>query len=244
MGEQVAGAVAAKSLGIYLGQLYGWVKAGKVKNYKPDGKYVVDGGKGLIVDIDEAREAWMTSKKKSPRTPGEPRAKRTRRTKGEGGEVVAERAVRRLPAGTMVSYETGKYARSTKAGPPKYTIAQVLASTGKLTYLDSGDHHRSYTGMQIDNVVFGTDRLSTMLAKGVVRVEHPTQVLGMLLLAFVMEDKVDLAESLEKWMIKNNIEVIVPELMDLEEEEDEPIVRGKPVMLAEQEDEEDDDDDE
>jgi hypothetical protein len=214
MAELKPGAVVARELGIYLGQLYGWVKKGTVKNHKEDG---YPNGKGLIVDPDEARAAWMASKKKGPRTPREPRAKGT----GRGSREPKAEAPRtkRLKAGTIVSYERGQSGTSYEAHRPQFTIAQVLGSTGKLTFLDDGNHRIHYSGALIDDKVFTTERLSYWMARGVVRIERPHHVLGMVLLSFVMEGKEDLAQSLEDWMEANELPVQVPEIMDLPDDE-------------------------
>jgi hypothetical protein len=216
MAELEAGAKVARDLGIYLGQLYGWVKKGTVKNHKEDG---YPNGKGLIVDPDEARAAWMASKKKGPRAPREPRAKGERGA-GNGRQPKAEAPrTKRLKAGTIVSYEHGQSGSSYESHKPQFTIAQVLGSTGKLTFIDDGDHHIHYSGALIDNKVFTTERLSYWMARGVVRIERPHHVLGMVLLSFVMEGREDLAQSLEDWMEANELPVQVPEIMDLPDDE-------------------------
>jgi len=205
------GAQVAKQLGIYLGQLYGWVKAGKVVNHKVGG---YPEGKGVEVSLGEAKAAWMASKKKTgPRKAREPRAPKVRNAEGQ---LVAEPPRRRLKTGQIVSYSS----QPTKAmfdqtRRPRFTVAQVLGSNGHLTYLDPGKHRVTYDGRVLDDVVFLTDRLSTMLSKGVARIEDPVLVLGMVLLSFVVEERLELAESLESWMIENGLDVHVPEIVDV-----------------------------
>lgn len=237
MGEIQPASKVAKDLGIYLGQIYGYHKRGLVKNHLVGG---YPEGKGMTVDPDEVKAAWMGSKKKGPRDPSKKRASKRANGGADVGSEPAEPRTRKLKAGTIVSYENGRSAGAHEAGKPRYTVAQVLSSTGRLTFLDDGDHRRHYEGTQIDNTVFGTERLSTMLAKGVVRIEHPAPVLGMVILSLILENKVAVAESLEKWMEKNGLEVVIPEIIDLEDEDDEPEpVRSAPILAGA-----DDDDDE
>lgn len=236
MAELKPGAAVAHDLGIYLGQIYGYVKRGLVVNHKEGG---YPEGKGLIVDPDEVKSAWMKSKKKrvddgsrkGPQPQHGPRIK-GQKSKDEAGDEV-RRTKRRLPDGTIISYENGQMASVLDGKAPRYTLAQVIGTTGHLTFLDDSNRRRHYSGTVIDNVVYGTDRLSLMLAKGIAHVERPTSVLGMLILAFVMEDKVDLAESLENWMISEGLEVHVPELMDIASEPDDDLYS---VAAAKEED--------
>lgn len=221
MAELEPGAKVAKDLGIYLGQIYNYVKKGLVTNHKEDGYPT---GKGLIVDPDEVKAAMGKSRRKGG-GPGKGKSgyvrKADRVPKGEGEERRQVKA-RRLPTGTIVSYEGGQLATTdrTHARPPHYNLATVLGTTGHLTYLDKGRRYVHYNGMQIDNVVFGTDRLSTMLARGVAHIEHPVNVLGMVLLAFVTEGKTELAKSLEGWLEENDLPVIIPEILSEPDDED------------------------
>lgn len=212
MAELEPGAKVARDLGIYLGQLYGWVKKGTVKNHKVDG---YPNGKGLIVDPDEARAAWMASKKKGPRAPREKKIKGT-----NGREAPEPVRTKRLKPGAIISYETGQSGTRYEASKPRFNIAQVLGSTGKVTFLDEGNHRVHYDGTLIDNLVFTTDRLAYWMARGVAKIERPIPVLGMVLLSFIMEGKVELAQSLEDWMEAEGLEVQVPEILDLPDEVD------------------------
>lgn len=230
------GAKVAKDLNIYLGQIYGYIVKGTVKNHKADGKHVIPGGKGTLVDPDEVRAAMSSGRRKST-GPGKGKSSYVRKADraARNDEAKPEPIkARKLAAGTMVSYERGRTANGTTVGQPKYTVAQVLGSTGKLTYLDEGNRRRHYEGTQIDNVVFFTDRLSTMMARGVAKIEKPTAVLGMILLSFIMDDQLDTAKSLEAWMVKNDIDVVIPEVMDLEDTDDDEAepVRGLPTAIA------------
>jgi hypothetical protein len=220
MAEPEAGAKVARDLGIYLGQLYGWVKKGTVKNYKPDG---YPNGKGLMVDPDEARAAWMGSKKKGPRkAKGASEAPRTRRAKGAASGETGETTARthKLAPGTIVSYAQGQPATDSYAHRPKYNIGQVVGTTGHVTFLDDGNHRVHYSGTVIDGIVFTTDRLSRMLARGIAHIERPTNVLGMVLLSFVATGKLELAQSLEDWMTGEGLEVVVPELLEPDDDDE------------------------
>lgn len=239
MANPLPGAQVARDLGIPLGQLYSWVKRGLVTNHKEGG---YPEGKGLEVDPIEAKLAWTTSKKKGPRSA--PRKAREPKVRNEEGVLVAAPAAKtkKLRTGEIISFDSGKEARSTfnpKKGP-RYTVAQVLGANGRLTYLDEGSHRVHYTGAQIDNVIFSTERLALMMAKGIARVEKPVMVLGMILLSFIMEGKMELAESLEAWMIENELEVHVPELIDLPMDEGEESFEVAPAAetLAGDDDEE------
>jgi hypothetical protein len=71
MAEPQPGSKVAKELGIYLGQIYSYVKKGTVVNHKEGG---YPEGKGIEVDIEEVRAAM--SKGRGPRgsrTPKEPK---------------------------------------------------------------------------------------------------------------------------------------------------------------------------
>lgn len=220
MAEPQPGAQVARDLGIPLGQLYSWVKRGLVVNHKEGG---YPEGKGLIVDPTEAKLAWMSSKKKGPRAARSPREPKAKRVAGEPEPTKS--GTRRLSTGTIVSYSShATGSRFDEKKPPVYTLAQVLGAGNELTYVDTASERRiHYTGRVIDNTFYGTERLATMLAKGVARIENPVWVLGMILLAFVTEGKLELAESLESWMIDNDLEVRVPEIVDVGTIEDEVI---------------------
>jgi len=221
--EAKPGAEVARELHIYLGQLYGWIKKGTLKNYKEDG---YPNGKGVLVDPTEAKLVWMSSKRRGgsgPKAKGSSKASggTSRRAKGTG--VSSEASVgprqRRLAAGTIVSYAEGQMASDHLAHRPKYNIGQVVGTTGRLTFLEDGTHRVHYNGVQIDTVVFPTDKLAHMLARGVAHIERPINVLGMVLLGFVAAGKTDLAQSLEDWMTSEGLEVIVPELLEVEDED-------------------------
>jgi hypothetical protein len=94
----------------------------------------------------------------------------------------------------------------------------VVGSTGQITFLDDGNRRVHYSGMVIDDLVFTTQRLSYMMARGVAHIERPHAVLSMVLLSFVLEGKVDLAQSLEDWMTSEGLDVQVPEIMDVPED--------------------------
>src|SRR5450756_665882 len=219
MAEPQPGAQVARDLGIYLGQLYGWVKKGTVKNYKVGG---YPEGKGIEVDPVEAKLAWMSSKKKGPRaakTPGQQARASSKQQKSEYGGSEAPRS-KKLKTGTIVSYEQGQPGHADYARRPTFNVAQVVGSTGQITFLDDGNRRVHYSGMVIDDLVFTTQRLSYMMARGVAHIERPHAVLGMVLLSFVMAGEVDLAQSLEDWMTSEGLDVQVPEIMDIPEDTD------------------------
>lgn len=230
MAEPRPAAEVAKELGIYLGQIYGYVKNGSVKNYKEGG---YPHGKGLIVDIDEVRTAW-SGRKKGPR-------KSSSKSSAHGRQAEAGEAPRKAKAprtGTIISYSRGQNAAEHTPKVPKFNIGQVVGSVGTLTFLDDGERRRHYTGTIIGPNVFSTEGLARMLARGVAHIERPVNLLGMILLQFVTEGKVELAESLEAWMEENDIEVLIPELIDdalIAEEPEMP-----PVGIAVTGDEEED----
>lgn len=228
------GSEVARELDIALARIYNYVKNGSVKNHKADGYPV---GKGITVDIDEVRAAMGTKRARAPK-PGSRKAKRVTAVAPDTGATIVVKT-RKLKSGDIVSYERGRGAGTDAKSPaaqPRYTVASVLAATSRLTFIDDGDHRRTYSGTQIDNSVFGTDRLSLMLAKGIARIEYPVPVLGMVILAFIAEEKIELAQSLEDWLIANDLPVQVPEIMDLDEEPELPAA-GR-MIEAEDEDEE------
>ena len=181
-----------------------------------------------MVDPNEAKIAWMNSKKKGPRAPRE----RKPREAAARGAPEAPRTKKFKP-GAIVSYEKGRGAGTLVAGRPRYNVGQVLGSSGRLTFLDDGGHRVHYNGTQIDNIVFATEKLSYWMARGVARIEKPNAVLGMVLLTFVLDDKLELAKSLEEWMESEGLDVQIPEIMDLpSEEEDEDY--AQPAMAEEE----------
>lgn len=221
-GTPAPASAVAKELGVALAVIYGMVKRGDVKNHLAGGWPT---GKGLEVDIAEVRAARGSKKTRAPKT----RTPKTVKVKDpdSGETVTVSTKARKLPQGTIVSYDKGRgagVAANSPAAKPRYSVAQVLAATGRLTFMDDGDHRRTYNGTQIDNTVFSTDRLSLLMAKGVVRIEHPVPVLGMVILSLIMDEKIELAQSLENWMIKNDLQVRIPEIMELEDESYEPQV--------------------
>lgn len=221
-GVPAPGSAVAKELGIALAVIYNYVKNGSVKNHKADGYPV---GKGIEVDIAEVRKARGNKKTRAPKAGSKPRAVKIK-DPDSGETVTVSTKARKLQPGSMVSYERGRGAATdahAAAARPRYSVSSVLAATGKLTFIDEGDKHRHYDGTQIDNTVFGTERLSMMLAKGVARIEHPVPVLGMVILALIVEEKIELAASLEQWMIANDLDVHIPEIMDLEEDDYTPV---------------------
>jgi hypothetical protein len=215
-------------LNIYLGQIYGWVKKGEIKNYLEGG---YPEGKGILVDPNEVKIALLSSKRKGPRGPSKRKeldggaVRRSR--KGSNGEATPEPISRRLPTGAIVSYSKGQGGGELIPKPPKFNVGQVIGSTGKLTFLDDGNHRRHYTGVLINNIVFTTERLGTMMARGIARIEHPVPLLGMILLAFVTEGRLELAQSLEDWMTNEGLDVMVPELLDVSDEPEGPEEEAK-----------------
>lgn len=239
------GSKVAKDLNIYLGQIYGYIKKGLVENHKVGG---YPEGKGVEVVPDEVRAAMAQSRRgggktKSGKGPVGGKGTRGSRKATDDGALPAATRKAKRKIGEIVSFDGGQNGSSTVAKGPRMTLAQVIASNGRLTFLDDGGRKRTYSGGQIDNIVMSTERLSTLLGKGLAHIEHPTFVLGMVLFAFVTEGKLDLAESLEKWMIKHDISVVVPDILDLDDDDEEPIVRGAVVTREELEAEASDDDD-
>lgn len=230
MADPRPASAVAKECGLYLGQIYAYYNKGLIKNYL-EGGYPT--GKGMKVDIDEVREAMSMTKKKGPRKPKGMGAGTRTKAKGPDGEsVAATPKARKLKAGTIVSYENGRPLNGTSGKKPSYTVAQVMAATGKLTYLDDGNHHRHYSGVELNSIVFGTERLSQMLAKGVAHIERPASLLGMVMFQFIVEGNMKLAGSLEKWVEANGLEVSIPEPMDVDEDDEEPLVHGIPTLIA------------
>jgi hypothetical protein len=229
------GAVVAKAQGIYLGQIYAYIKKGLVVNHKVGG---YPEGKGVEVDPDEVSAAMAHSRRKGG-GPGKGKSgyvRKADRPARADTERPEPAKTRKLKSGTIVSYDRGRAANGYNFQAPKFTVAQVIGANGRLTFMDDGDHRQSYGGVQIDNIVFSTDHLSLLMAKGAARIEHPVPVLGMVLLSFIMEGKVELAESLEGWLIANDVPVQIPEIIDtLDEAEDDEPVRGQVITGDEDE---------
>lgn len=230
MAEPQPASEVAKALGIYLGQIYPMVEKGAVKNYKPDGKYNVEGGKGLVVDIDEVRAAMSTGRKRGGKGSRGPKAgsKAHARLDAAGAEGVRKARKEKLDTGQIVSYHGGVATGSGKDYGSKMRV--ITGRYRSLTYLagpGEGDHYH----------LFSTEKLRDLLAKGIAHLERPEGVLGMVIFHWLSEyaasdgsdaRKLKLAESLEKWLTANNLEVAIPEpiLMD-EAAEAEPVVEDE-----------------
>lgn len=225
MAEPRPAAQVAKELGIYLGQIYPLVQKGLVKNHKPDGKYNVDGGKGLEVDIDEVRAAMSSSRKRGGKGSRGPKAGSKAHARVDPEAAKAARAAKAagkkdLSVGTMISFHKG---------------ASVLEDDGfRARVIDKGwtiyaitgryRQHIAYAvhnGVPTKNTMFFNDMFRNALARGSAKVERPEAVLGMIMFQWIATDHLDLAASLEEWCEANGLTVNIPEPVFIEDDEPE-----------------------
>lgn len=210
MGEPQPGAQVARDMGLALAQIYSLVKSGKVTNHKKDGYPI---GKGLLVDPDEVTEARAGSRRKGT-GPGKSQGKATptRKELREGAaDTIGGRRGPKLKDGDIVSYHRGA-TPSAGAVPAKskgHEIGVVLGHNRYHTYLEGDRYH-----------VFTTQKLNELMGLGIAHVERPVPLLGMIMLQWIRDEKVELAESLETWMEANGLEVVIPETIVAEEESD------------------------
>lgn len=192
------GAEVARELGIYLGQIYGYIKSGKVTNHKPAGE------KGTLVDPEEVKAARDGGRRRGGKGGGAPR------------EPKPEAAKSRVKPGDIVSWDKGQMPGFDAKG---HAVGQVTKVTARTVTMERPGVGSKY--------YFTQDRLGARMARDEVRLENPTGLLGMILLQWIRDDKIELAKSLEKWMDKHDIQVLIPELEEsgeIEEESAEPVV--------------------
>lgn len=197
MAEPQPAAQVAKELNIYLGQIYPLVQKGLVKNHKPDGKYNVEGGKGLIVDIEEVRAAMSGSRKKGGKGSRGPKAGSRAHAKADpSGAAIARRVSKEdFPVGTVISVK------------PYVPHIQFHAVTGRYRHMVYMDRK---PGATTDTLMW-TDSARMLLAKGIAKIERPEAVLGMIMFSWLANDRLDLASGLEEWMESVGLEVAIPD---------------------------------
>lgn len=217
------GAKVAKDLGIYLGQIYAYIKKGTVTNHKVGG---FPEGKGVEVDPDEVKAAMSSSRRRGGKGGGKPKSSaRVSRGDSVASEAAREAAkeAKRMKTGSLVSYDKGLDPASGKS--KGFAIRAVVGGTSKLTYLSDANRYH----------IFSTATLRENVAKGIAHLERPEGILSLVIFNWIVAERVDLAASLEAWMEKAGLLVSIPD--PIYEDED-----AHASVSEEAEEEEDDDD--
>jgi hypothetical protein len=201
MASPEPGSKVAKDLGIYLGQIYGYLKKGTVTNHKVGG---YPEGKGVEVDPDEVRAAMSSSRRRGGKGGGKPKTS-ARGQGGRTGSVAEEEAKARarevkkgFKDGQLISYHRG----ASPARDLGHSINVVTSHYGnRITSLNEADRYHA----------FATGTLREWVAKGVARLENPAGILGLVMFSWIADGKVDLAASLEEWMEAHDLPVSIPD---------------------------------
>lgn len=194
------GAEVARELGIYLGQLYGWEKKGLNIHHDPPAN--AKSKSKTWVSLSEAQTHAANIKHKGPRATN---ADGTKAAKGPRPKSVKVEKRAKVKAGDVVSWDRGRMPDYDSKG---HSVAQVTGQTGRVIHLEG----HSPTGLH--HYVFTTESLAHRMAAGLVKLETPESVMGMVLLQWIRDGEEVLAQSLEDWMDANGVEVIVPELVE------------------------------
>lgn len=194
------GAEVARELGIYLGQLYGWEKKGL--NIHHEAPANAKSKSKTWVSLSEAQTHAANIKHKGPRATN---ADGTRSAKGPRPKSVKVEKRAKVKAGDIVSWDRGHMPDYDSKG---HSVAQVTGQTGRIVHLEGQLSHGSH------NFVFTTESLAHRMAAGLVKLETPESVLGMVLLQWIRDSQDALAISLGEWADANGVEVVVPELVE------------------------------
>lgn len=215
------GAKVAKDLGIYLGQIYAYIKKGTVTNHKVGG---YPDGKGIEVDPEEVKVAMASSRRRGGKGGGKSKStSRVHRSSGDSAAAESERAARkeRLATGQLISYHKGV---TEYGGDKGHAIAVLTGKGGHLTHLSSEDRYHLFT----------TEGLRNLLAKGIAKLERPEGILGLVMFHWIANDRTDLAIGLETWMESVGLEVSIPDPIVVDE--DDTAVIEEPTADDEEED--------
>lgn len=199
------GAEVARELGIYLGQLYGWERKGL--NIHHTAPANAKSKSKTWVSLSEAQAFAGTIKHKAPKH----HADGTEVPKGPKAKSVKAPTRAKVKAGDIVSWDRGHVPGYDEKG---HSVAVVTGQTGRIVHLEGqlplrGGH----------NFVFTTESLAHRMAKGLVKLETPESVLGMVVLQWIRDAEDDLAISLASWADANGVDIIVPELIETSAED-------------------------
>lgn len=196
------GAKVAKDLGIYLGQIYAYVKKGAVTNHKVGG---YPDGKGIEVDPEEVKAAMASSRRRGGKGGGKPKGSAVRRSSSPTGSLAEEEA-KRVAKATKAGFKDGQllsYHKGVTPGKDYGHAVRVVAGKygSKITYLSENDRYHS----------FATGTLREWIAKGVAHLESPEGILGLVMFSWISTGKVELAAGLEAWMEAHDLPVSIPD---------------------------------
>lgn len=195
MANPQPGAQVAKELGIYLGQIYSYIKAGKVVNHKVGG---YPDGKGVEVDVDEVRNTMSDSRRRRKSDDsGEPRQPRTR----------TDGAPRRVKRSRDVDRPTYRHAQLTPMCPVDPDHGFMLPNdderarkSGKVWMCT----HQGHDGRPRATGV-PTPATQFIFTDEEARMPQPLGVLGRVMLEWIGSGHLDLASGLEKWMERREL---------------------------------------
>lgn len=223
-GDIMPGAEVARQLDIYLGQLYGWEKKG-LNIHQPQPPNATSKSK-TWVSLSEAQALAGNIKHKAARShtaDGQPVAKGPRARAPKSSKIERRAKVK---AGDIISWDRGRAVDGETKG---HSIASVTGTPGRLINLEGMPHGNGH------DYVFTSESLASRMAKGIVKLETPESVLGMVLLQWMRDEKDDLAVSLSKWLDDNGVDPIIPEL--IETPADEVAYTDEAEVVAEEEEE-------
>lgn len=226
MGEVKKGSEAAKETGLALAQIYNHIRAGRVKNHLKGGW---PEGKGVEVDMDELRAAIASSgrrpKGSGKASGGGASVGRRKATKADTeamhdalDEEEAQRRARKRASG-----EDGNTVRLVRRDrSQRYPVCPVNPSHGELAPAErdakakKGDApklqcwHQEHDGRPRNHPAGLAVATQFVFTEEEAQIAQPSGTLGVVMLNWIASGRVDLAESLEKWMEKNSIEVWIP----------------------------------
>lgn len=118
------------------------------------------------------------------------------RQRGPRKEKVKAGGIRGLKRGSIISHDQSpvKGAFSRPDGGNK-SVRAVVDSTMHLVWLSDGTIETAW----------GTENLADKIQKGSAKIEHPHSLLGVLMYQWDHDGQAELAESLRKWAVENEV---------------------------------------
>lgn len=193
MADTVPGAQAAREAGVALGQIYQYIKSGKVTNHKKGGW---PEGKGIEVVLDEVIAAKATGRTRKPKVEGEEREKRPR-----VGRIKRSKGFDRPAHAGTTFQSTPRCPVDPDHGPLLPNDSAEGKKDGRI-WLCSHQAH--------DQV--GKHGMPTQLSFTQEETEMPYPVgpLGRVMLNWIGDGKSDLAREFESWLVEHEIPVWIP----------------------------------
>jgi hypothetical protein len=200
MANPESGSKVAKELGIYLGQIYGYIKRGTVVNYK-DGGYPE--GKGIEVDLEEVRAAMSRGRSRGPRAP------KVTGEAGPGGAVAVRRMKRSSKSIDRPVYRHSQLSPLCPVDPDHGNMISNEGAEAKKNGRIWMCTHNAHDGRPRAT---GLPAPATQFTFTVEEVQYPQPVgpLGRMMLDWIDSGNLDLASDLETWCEDHGIEVWIP----------------------------------